>query len=133
MNSFNHYAYGAIGEWLYKAVAGIEIDPQQPGYRHVLIQPHPGGGLDHAMAAIDTVYGPASSDWKIASGLFTLAVEVPPNSRATVLLPGARRDQVRESGRLLATGNGIVDITDAEGAVTANIGSGKYVFEYPWH
>ena len=132
MNSFNHYAYGAIGEWLYKAVAGIEIDPQQPGYRHVLIQPHPGGGLDHAMASFDSVYGPVSSGWKISNGHFTLAVEVPPNSRATVLLPGARRDQVRESGRLLATGNGIVDVTDAEGAVTANIGSGKYVFEYPW-
>ncbi len=132
MNSFNHYAYGAIGEWLYKAVAGVEIDAKQPGYRHVLIQPHPGGGLDHAMASIDSVYGPVSSDWKISNGHFTLAVEVPPNSRATVLLPGARRDQVRESGRLLATGNGIVDITDAEGAVTANIGSGKYVFEYPW-
>ncbi len=133
MNSFNHYAYGAIGEWLYKAVAGIEIDPQQPGYRHVLIQPHPGGGLEHAMAAIDTVYGPALSDWKIANGHFTLAVEVPPNSKATVLLPGARRDQLRESGRPIAAGNGIADITDAEGAVTVKIGSGKYVFEYPWH
>jgi alpha-L-rhamnosidase len=133
MNSFNHYAYGAIGEWLYKAVAGIEIDPQRPGYRHILVQPHPGGGLEHAMAAIDTVYGPALSDWKIASGHFTLAVEVPPNSKATVLLPGARRDQLRESGRPIAAGNGIADITDAEGAVTVNIGSGRYVFEYPWH
>jgi alpha-L-rhamnosidase len=133
MNSFNHYAYGAIGEWLYKAVAGIEIDPQQPAYRHILIQPHPGGGLDHAMAAIDAVYGPVSSDWKIYNGRFTLAVEVPPNSKATVLLPGARRDQVRESGRPIATGNGIADISDAEAAVAVQIGSGRYVFEYPWH
>jgi len=132
MNSFNHYAYGAIGEWLYKAVAGIEIDPQQPGYRHILIRPHPGGGLDHAKAAIDTVYGPASSDWKISNGQFTLAVEVPPNTKATVRLPGARKDQVRESGRAITTGSGIVDIAEGEGIVTVRIGSGEYVFDYPW-
>ena len=132
MNSFNHYAYGAIGEWLYKAVAGIEIDPQHPGYRHILIQPHPGGSLDHAMAAIDTIYGPASSDWKISGGQFTLAVEVPPNGTATVRLPRARRDQVRESGQPVAAGNGITDIAEEEGAVKVQIGSGKYVFEYPW-
>jgi alpha-L-rhamnosidase len=133
MNSFNHYAYGAIGEWLYKAVAGIEIDPQQPAYRHVLIRPHPGGGLNHAKAAIDTVYGSASSDWRISNGRFTLAVDVPPNSKATVQLPAARKDQVRESGRPIATGSGIADITESEGALTVNIGSGKYVFDYPWH
>jgi alpha-L-rhamnosidase len=132
MNSFNHYAYGAIGEWLYKAVAGIEIDPQHPGYRHILIQPHPGGGLDHAMAAIDTIYGPASSDWKISGGQFTLAVEVPPNGTATVRLPRAPRDQVRESGQPVAAGNGIRDIAEEEGAVKVQVGSGKYVFEYPW-
>ncbi len=132
MNSFNHYAYGAIGEWLYKAVAGIEIDPQHPGYRHVLIQPHPGGGLDHAMAAVDTVYGPLLSDWKISGGQFTFAVEVPPNSRATVRLPRARKDQVRESGRPVAAGNGITDIAEEEGAVKVQVGSGEYVFEFPW-
>jgi alpha-L-rhamnosidase len=45
MNSFNHYAYGAVGEWLYGTVAGLELDPAQPGYKHTMIQPHPGGGL----------------------------------------------------------------------------------------
>jgi alpha-L-rhamnosidase len=132
MNSFNHYAYGAIGEWLYKAVAGIEIDPQQPGYKHVLIRPHPGGGLDHAKAAIDTVYGPASSDWRISNRHFTLAVEVPANSRATVQLPGARRDQVLEGRRPIAIGSGIVDVAEVQGALVVKIGSGSYVFSYPW-
>ncbi len=46
MNSFNHYAYGAIGEWMYRVVAGLELDPREPGYRHVLAQPQPGGRLD---------------------------------------------------------------------------------------
>jgi alpha-L-rhamnosidase len=132
MNSFNHYAYGAIGEWLYKAVAGIEIDPQQPAYRHIMFQPHPGGGLDRAKAAIETIYGKAVSDWKIANGQFTFAVEVPANSRATVRLPGARRDQVREGGRPLAEGAGITAIADGNGAVMVEIGSGKYAFDYAW-
>jgi alpha-L-rhamnosidase len=132
MNSFNHYAYGAIGEWLYKAVAGIDLDPQQPGYHHILFRPHPGGGLDRAEAALETVYGPASSNWKIADGRFTLAVEVPPNAGATVTLPGTRRGQVNEGGRPLTQGNGIADIAEGDKAVTVRIGSGRYVFEYPW-
>src|SRR5581483_5303890 len=57
MNSFNHYAYGAIGEWMYRVIAGIEIDPAEPGYKHVLIQPHPGGGLTSTKASVHSMYG----------------------------------------------------------------------------
>ncbi len=132
MNSFNHYAYGAIGEWLYKAVAGIEIDAQQPAYKHILFRPHPGGGLDRAKASLETVYGTVSSDWKIAGGQFTLALELPPNTSASVRLPGARLSQVRESGRPLTSGNGLSDVADGGDAVTVRISSGKYLFAYPW-
>lgn len=52
MNSFNHYAYGAIGEWLYSHVAGIQIDPQHPGYKHTILSPHPGGGLQWVKAEL---------------------------------------------------------------------------------
>jgi alpha-L-rhamnosidase len=48
MNSFNHYAYGSIGEWLYQYIAGLNPDEQQPGYRHFVLSPHPGGGLTWA-------------------------------------------------------------------------------------
>ena len=48
MNSFNHYAYGAIGAWLYNTVAGIEIDPGAPGYKHTILRPQPGGALTQA-------------------------------------------------------------------------------------
>ena len=51
MNSFNHYAYGAIGDWMYRVMAGIEIDPAAPGYKHILIQPQPGGGFTSASAS----------------------------------------------------------------------------------
>ena len=51
MNSFNHYAYGAIGEWMYRVMAGIEIDQAAPGYKHILIQPRPGGGFTRVKAS----------------------------------------------------------------------------------
>jgi alpha-L-rhamnosidase len=63
MNSFNHYAYGAIGEWLYRVVGGIEVDPAEPGYKHVLFQPQPGGGLTTARATLDSPYGLVASAW----------------------------------------------------------------------
>jgi len=86
MNSFNHYAYGAIGEWLYARVAGIEIGA--PGYKHIRIAPQPGGGLKHARATLRTMYGKVESAWRIAGNRLTLNVTVPPNTTATVTLPG---------------------------------------------
>jgi alpha-L-rhamnosidase len=59
--SLNHNSYGAIGSWLYQVVAGLEIDPEQPDYRHFLVQPHPGGGLTRAQATYDSVYGRISA------------------------------------------------------------------------
>jgi len=86
MNSFNHYSYGAIGEWLYARVAGIEIG--QPGYKHIHIAPKPGGGLKHARAKLRTIYGVVESRWRIVANRFTLNVTVPANTTATVSLPG---------------------------------------------
>jgi alpha-L-rhamnosidase len=87
MNSFNHYAYGAIGAWLYNTVAGIEIDPEQPGYKHAILRPQPGGGLTHASGKLKTPYGDLISEWKIDNGTFNWMVVVPPNTTATVHLP----------------------------------------------
>lgn len=88
MNSFNHYAYGAIGAWLYSTVAGIEIDPDQPGYKHAILRPQPGGGLSHVRASLDTLYGLLVSEWHIADdGPFAYTVTVPPNTHASVTLP----------------------------------------------
>ena len=73
MNSFNHYAYGAIGEWMYRVVAGLEIDPREPGYKHVLVQPQPGGGLTSAEARLQTLYGETVSGWALADGKVTVS------------------------------------------------------------
>jgi len=70
MNSFNHYAYGAAGEWLYQVIAGIDIDSSSAGYRNIIMRPVPGGGLTHAEASLDSVRGKIPGAWKIENGKF---------------------------------------------------------------
>jgi len=130
MNSFNHYAYGAIGDWMYRVMAGLQIDETTPGYKHILIQPQPGGGFTSVKASHDTMYGPASSAWTLKDGRFELAVEVPPNTRATVRLPKAQLASVTEGGQAVAKGNGITDSRQDGDAVVVEVGSGDYRFAY---
>lgn len=85
MVSFNHYAAGAVGDWLYRRVAGIE--PVDAGYRTFRVAPQPGGGLTRAQAAVDTPYGRASSAWEIAGATFRLAIDVPVSTTCTATLP----------------------------------------------
>jgi alpha-L-rhamnosidase len=104
MNSFNHYAYGAIGDWMYRVVAGLDWDPEHPGYKHIIIAPHPGGGLTRARAALETLYGRASSAWEIKDGQFGLDAEVPPNTTATVRLPDGSTREVGSGSYHFAQG-----------------------------
>ena len=96
MNSFNHYAYGAIGDWLYAVVAGIDLAPEVSGYKSSLLQARPGGGLTHAKASLESPYGRIESSWKIEHEVFTWEVTVPANTNSLVTLPpeasGAKLD-----------------------------------------
>ena len=131
MNSFNHYAYGAIGDWMYRVMAGLEIDPEAPGYKHALIQPRPGGGFTSVKAAHQAMYGKLASAWALNGSQFELSVEVPANTRATVRLPNAQLAGVTESGQPLSKGNGITGFRQDGNSVVAEIGSGQYRFAYP--
>jgi len=131
MNSFNHYAYGAIGDWLYRVVAGIEIDPDLPGYKHVIIQPHPGGELDYAIASVNSLYGKVTSGWEKKTGSLKVIVEIPANTFATVNLPGAVPEEVTEGGKVLAKVKEIKEIIQKENGVQLIVGSGHYEFIYP--
>ena len=130
MNSFNHYAYGAIGDWMYRVVAGLDHDSAAPGYRHVMIHPQPGGGLTFAKATLMTPYGEASSGWSLDGDRLTVTATVPPNTRATIRLPGARLSDVREGDRALAASLGIARPAQVGDDVVAELGSGRYVFGY---
>jgi alpha-L-rhamnosidase len=92
MNSFNHYAYGAIGEWMYEYIAGL--DAALPGFREIRIAPHPGGGLTQASAKLETVYGVAQSAWQLQDNTLKLQVTVPPNTTGVVALPDGRELRV---------------------------------------
>jgi len=132
MNSFNHYAYGAIGEWLYRVVAGLDLDEQNPGYKHILIQPHPGGDLTHVKARHESLYGPIESGWRIANQKITVNIEIPTNTTATVRLPNAELANVRENGKKLDGVEAVSKAIQDGDTVVIQVGSGQYSFEYPW-
>ncbi|MBN3036099.1 MAG: alpha-L-rhamnosidase, partial [Bacteroidales bacterium] len=123
MNSFNHYAYGAIGNWLYQVVAGIGIDPDQPGYKHVIIHPRPGGGLTWAKASHESMYGTISSGWKKDGDQLTMEAEIPANTTASLHITG-QPEQIFINGTGLIQ-SGLSYRTTEEGVV-AETGSGRY-------
>ncbi|MEP7356153.1 MAG: alpha-L-rhamnosidase C-terminal domain-containing protein, partial [Anaerolineales bacterium] len=127
-NSFNHYAFGAIGDWLYRVVAGLDIDPDQPGYQRILFRPRPGGSLTHASASLETPYGRAESSWRRDPAALELRVTVPPNAEGVLHLPAQEIDQITESGRAIAAADGISDIQAEQGIVVIHLGSGQYTF-----
>jgi len=130
MNSFNHYAYGAIGDWMVRVVAGLDLDETTPGYKHIVIHPQPGGSLTSARAELMTQYGSAASGWKLEGSQLTLAVRVPANTRATVRLPGATLEQVTESTGAVAAALGVTAARQEGNAVVVEVGSGNYLFSY---
>ncbi|MFF1420851.1 alpha-L-rhamnosidase [Streptomyces sp. NPDC058280] len=85
MNSFNHYAYGSVGEWMYANIAGIA--PGGPGFRKIIVRPRPGGGVTEAEGRFDSVYGPVTTHWKAGSDGFQLDVSLPANTTAEVWIP----------------------------------------------
>ncbi len=132
MNSFNHYAYGAIGEWLYAVVAGLDLDPESVAYKHSLIQPHPGGGLTSAKATLESPYGKVASGWQIKDKSLIVDVVIPPNTTATLTLPKAGDKAVTESGKPVAKAEGVRSVQQKGGVLVAELGSGVYRFEYLW-
>ncbi|HZY80254.1 MAG TPA: glycoside hydrolase family 78 protein [Cyclobacteriaceae bacterium] len=106
MNSFNHYAYGAIGDWMYRVVAGIDTKEDAPGYKGITIRPTIGGGLTEATAEYDTYYGRIRSSWKVVGDKVQLDVEIPANTRATIHVPG---------GEVVEVGSGVYSFSGKSG------------------
>jgi alpha-L-rhamnosidase len=120
MNSFNHYSYGSIGEWLYQYIAGLNPCESQPGYKHFVLSPHPGGGLTRAKAEFESMYGKVISGWKLENGKMFYQVEIPPNTTATIVLPLQKPGLVKMNGKKLQMKNGNRFV----------VGSGKYQIEF---
>lgn len=128
MNSYNHYAYGAVGAWMYTTIAGIDLDPSRPAYKHSFIAPRPGGGLTYARGSLDTPYGVIATDWKIDGEKLTLDVTVPPNTTATIHVPAASKDAVTEAENF----EGLTFTEHRDGAAIYNATAGRYQFNVVW-
>jgi len=130
MNSFNHYAYGSIGDWLYRSVAGINTDSEMTGYKRIHITPKPGPGLEFAEAKLESMYGRVESAWAISEGSMKLKVCIPANTTAVVVLPSADLSGVLENGKELKDAGGITSYEQTDEGVRIQLGSGDYEFTY---
>jgi alpha-L-rhamnosidase len=134
MNSFAHYSFGAVCEWMLNDLAGIQSDG--PGYDKIIIRPHPptpGSNPDHppinwVKAHYDSIHGRIASNWRRTENQFELETEVPANTTATVYLPADSADKITESGKPLARARGVKFVKMEGGRAVLEVGSGTYHF-----
>jgi alpha-L-rhamnosidase len=129
MNSFNHYSFGAVAEWMYRNIAGIQPDNKKPGFSAITIRPLPGGGLTYAKGVYNSINGLISSSWKIQGSIFTLEVTVPPNVEASIYVPCDEGAQITEGGRSVSKSYGVVEKGREKGYTILSAGSGYYSFK----
>jgi alpha-L-rhamnosidase len=126
MNSFNHYAFGAVAEYLYCQVAGIATEG--PGFRRVIVRPRPRQGLSRAAASYEAITGRIESRWESRADGFVLDVVIPPNTTAKIHVPASAPEAVLESERPAATAAGLSLLGYSDGAAVYEAGSGTYHF-----
>jgi len=119
MNSFNHYTFGAIGEWMVKHLLGIQPDDQNPGYRHFVLEPKPGGSLTWAKGEYESINGKISMAWEQKENKLNLSFSIPSNTTASFVLPSGYLTSV------IINGNQISPPVNR----TVELGSGEYVVE----
>jgi alpha-L-rhamnosidase len=131
MNSLNHYALGAVGEWLYRFILGIEPAADGAGFSRLVLRPHPGGSLTWARGSYRSVRGVITSEWQQKAGRFVLRIGLPPNVTASVRVPSADPRAVRDG--LGSSPAGIAAFPGAAGAWEAvfEVGSGMHEFTGP--
>jgi len=120
---------GNFEAWCYQTLAGINYDPEQPGFKHILLRPNPVGDLRWVRAAHTSLYGKIVSDWEIKNDRLLWRIVVPPCTTATVVVPTGKPDSVTESGQPVRLSRGVQIIGQAAGALSCEVGSGEYHFE----
>lgn len=130
MNSFNHYAFGAVGEYLYSVVGGIK--PASPAYKSILIQPVPGKGLTWANTSYNSTRGLISTAWTNVGGVFNLDTVIPPNTTAQIYVPTTNANAVTESGVAAISSPGVSYVGTSNNYAIYSVGSGHYVWSSPF-
>jgi alpha-L-rhamnosidase len=125
MNSFNHYAYGAVGDWMFRRLGGVEI--VEPGYRRFRVAPLAGAeSLSSSRCRLQTPYGLISVEWVRNGDELKLAVNVPTSTSAEIVVPARAVECVREGGKPLASATGVLSAVAGNDTVRLHVGSGRY-------
>ncbi len=126
MNSFNHYAYGSVGEWMFSTLAGIDTDG--PGFKKIVIHPRPGGDITWARAGYDSIRGKISTHWRTKDGSYEQDVTIPPNTTATIYVPAGSLNNVFENSLPAVDSDGVKFVRMSDGFAVFEVGSGSYSF-----
>jgi alpha-L-rhamnosidase len=130
MNSFNHYSFGAVGQWMIAYSLGIQRDENHPGFKHFVLQPQhdPSGQMTYANGYYDSSYGRITSDWKVENGTLIYKTIIPANSSATLYLPGSSVDGVKRAGKKIKNEKGLRFVKFEKGKAVYELQSGSYEF-----
>ena len=132
MNSFNHYSLGSVGEWLQRYVAGIDLDPDRPGYAHLRLRPHPSRRLPSVRASYDSLHGLVKSAWELDGDTLRWRVTVPANVTARIAVPTSDPASVQEGGRPASESQDLKALASEDGAAVFEAGAGDYEFSAAW-
>jgi alpha-L-rhamnosidase len=132
MNSFNHYALGSIGEWLFRHVAGIELDSDVPGFKRFILHPHPGGGFSFVRASYQTMHGEIVSAWERSREAFRWKIRIPVNTTARVYIPSKPGTAVAENKAPVKRSAGLRVLGREARFLVCEAGSGDYCLESTW-
>ena len=127
MNSFNHYAYGAVADWMFQHLGGVEI--VEPGYKKFRVAPlthH--AAVTNARCQLQTPRGLIAVDWARTDAELALRVSVPANTSAEIVVPAASVDSVREGGKPVTSAAGVTSVVVDDGRVLLILGAGRYEF-----
>ena len=122
---------GPISAWFYRSLAGICPDPENPGFKHIIIRPSVVGELTWVKAHHDSPYGRIAVKWNRQPDRFTMDVAIPPNTTATVYVPTSRPDDVTESGKPIREADGLKFQRAERGCAVLEVQSGRYQFSAP--
>ena len=128
-NSRNHPMFGGGIVWFYRKLAGMNADPENPGYRHIIFRLQPVGDISFTSYSNLTPFGMAGINWKKESGKILMNITVPVGSTATVYVPAIQEADVKENGRKIGRSNDITFSRMESGYAIYNVGSGNYSFE----
>jgi len=126
MNSFAHYSFGAVGQWMFENIGGIRTDG--PGFKRIIIRPCPDGKLTFAKTSYNSIHGRIATNWKLQGKQLRVSVSIPANTTATVYIPATRADDVLEGDKPANKANGVRFLRMEAAEAVYEVQSGNYVF-----